>query len=244
MTTTSTSTTIASTTTTSTVTSTTISTTTFTTTTSTTTTTTINTASLFNTNNTGSQLNNILSNYAGDLSACLKNCSNQGICTLNSLQEYICECNHYRTGKSCQSDSRPCSGNPCLNNGTCVNTNNQTSFQFDCSSLFYGTYCENKIDLCMNSTICFNNQGYCKVNGSQPVCNCILGYSGVNCEIISSSLAVRKSIINAASIIAIIVITCYIFTIIGFDFTKYFLMKNKKQVQKKNQKINKIHYHP
>ena len=126
----------------------------------------------------------------------------------------------------------------------CIDTNNQTSFQCDCPSLFYGIYCENRIDLCLNSKICFNNQGYCKVNGSQPVCNCIMGYSGVNCEKTSSSLAVRKSIINVATIIAIIVITGYIFTIIGFDFTKYYLMKEKKQVQKKNHEINKPYYHP
>jgi Tfp pilus assembly major pilin PilA len=114
------------------------------TTTTITTTTTINTASLFSTNRTGSQLNEVLTNYTGDLSACLANCSNQGICILNSLQQYICECNQYRTGKSCQSDTRPCSSNPCLNNGLCIDTNNQTlSFQCICSnsSLFYGTYC-------------------------------------------------------------------------------------------------------
>jgi hypothetical protein len=71
-----------------------------------------------------------------------------------------------------------------------------------------------------------------------------MGYSGVNCEIISSSLAVRKSIINAATIIAIIVITCYILTIIGFDFTKYCLMKNKKQPIKNKQQIQALIYHP
>ena len=205
-----------------------------------------NATSLFNTDSTGSQLNQVLSNYTGDLSACLANCSNQGICTLNSVQQFVCECNQYKTGRSCQSDSKPCSSNPCLNNGLCIDTNNQTSFQCFChnSSLFYGIYCENKIDLCLNSTICFNKQGYCKVNGSQPVCSCIIGYSGVNCEIISSSLAVRKSIINVATIIAIIVITCYIFTIIGFDFTKYFLMKEKKQPIKNKQQIQTLIYHP
>jgi hypothetical protein len=214
------------------------------TTTTITTTTTINTASLFSTNRTGSQLNEVLTNYTGDLSACLANCSNQGICTQNSLQQYICECSQYRTGKSCQSDTRPCSSNPCLNNGLCIDTNNQTSFQCICPSLFYGTYCENKRDLCLNSSICFNNQGYCKMNGSQPMCKCIMGYSGVNCEILSSSLAVRKSIINAATIIAIIVITCYILTIIGFDFTKYFLLKEKKKPIKNQKQIQTLIYHP
>jgi hypothetical protein len=201
----------------------------------------INAYSLFTMNNTGSQLNNILSNYTGDLSACLANCSNQGICILNSLQQYICECSQYKTGKSCQSDTRPCSSNPCLNNGLCIDTNNQTlSFQCICPSLFYGIYCENKMDLCLNSSICFNNQGYCKMNGSQPVCKCIMGYSGVNCEIISSSLAVRKIIINVSAIIAFVVIAFFIFTILVFDYTKYFLMM--KPIKKK-QEIKKFQYH-
>jgi len=194
---------------------------------------TINASSLFNTNSTGGQLNQVLSNYTGYLSACLANCSNQGICTLNSLQEYICQCNQNRTGSACQSDTRPCSSNPCLNNGLCIDTNNQTSFQCNCPSLFYGIYCENKIDLCQNSSICFNNQGYCKLNGSQPVCICIMGYSGVNCEILSTFLVVRKFVLTTASIIAIIVITCYIFTIIGFDLTKYFLIKQPVKRPKK-----------
>jgi hypothetical protein len=204
--------------------------------TTTTKTTTINALTLFKTNSTGSQLNNIMANYTGDLSACLANCSNQGICILNSLQQYICECNQYRTGKSCQSDTRPCSSNPCLNNGLCIDTNNQTlSFQCICSnsSLFYGTYCENKMDLCLNSAICFQNQGYCKMNGSQPVCKCIMGYSGVNCEILSTFLVVRKVVLTTASIVAIAVISCFMITIIGFDFTKYFLIKQTIKIHKK-----------
>jgi hypothetical protein len=205
-----------------------------------------NATSLFNTDSTGSQLNQVLSNYTGDLSACLANCSNQGICTLNSVQQFVCECNQYKTGRSCQSDSKPCSSNPCLNNGLCVDINNQTSsFQCICPSLFYGIYCENKIDLCLNSTICYNNQGYCKMNGSQPVCNCIVGYSGVNCEIISSSLAAKKIIINVSALIAFVVIAFFIFTIFVFDYTKYFLMakpiKKKLKTKKPKSHFKKEH---
>jgi hypothetical protein len=74
--------------------------------------------SLFSTNNAGDELNYVLSTYTGGLSECLVNCSNQGICVLNSLEQYVCQCNQFRLGASCQTDSRPCSSNPCLNNNT------------------------------------------------------------------------------------------------------------------------------
>jgi hypothetical protein len=207
-------------------------------TTSTTTSRKSNASSIFNPNNAGNQLNNILANYTGDLSACLSNCSNQGICKLNSLQQYICECNQYKTGAACQSDSRPCSNNPCLNNATCLNVMNQTKFQCECSNpnLYFGIYCENKFDLCQNSSVCFNNQGYCIVNGTQPMCKCLMGYSGVNCEILSTALAAKKVITKTTTIFAIIVMVCFVMIVIFFDYTKFFLMKNEKK--NKNNKKN------
>jgi hypothetical protein len=204
----------------------------------------INPSQLFNQNNTGTELNIILSSYIGDLSSCLVNCSNQGICVLNSLDKYICQCNEYSTGQACQSDSRPCSSNPCLNNGTCSNIyDNQTSassFQCICQdNLYGGTYCENKVDLCLNKTdVCFNDQqGYCIINGSQPMCKCKNGYSGDKCEIISTSLIVKKVIISVSTIIAIVVIISFIILVLFFDFTKYFLMKKKQKEVKKKSKI-------
>jgi len=202
---------------------------------------------LFNSNSSGGQLNNVLQTYTGDMSSCLANCSNQGICTLNSAQKYVCQCNQYRTGSSCQIDSRPCSSNPCLNNGTCVNTNNETSFECIClNNVYYGIYCENKIDLCKNSTICFNNQGNCIMNETEIMCKCKKDYSGINCEIMSTALVVRNTIINVASLIAIIFIACLILLVLFFDYTKYFVMS--KQVNK-NESINQVemktfYYHP
>jgi hypothetical protein len=204
----------------------------------------INPSLLFTSNNAGSQLNGVLSSFTGDLSGCLGNCSNQGLCVLNSLQQFICHCNEYKTGKACQNDLRSCSSNPCLNNGTCSNimNNNETSFQCFCqSNLYYGAYCENKIDLCLNNTdICSKNQGYCIVNDTKPECKCLMGYSGTKCEILSTSLVVRKAIINASSIIAIIVFAFLVILIIAFDYTKFFLMK---QPAKKITKVNRLKYH-
>ncbi len=205
---------------------------------------------LFTPNSTGSQLNNVLSSYTGDISGCLANCSNQGSCILNSLQQYTCQCNQYKTGKSCQTDLRPCSSNPCLNNGTCSNimNNNETAFHCTCqSNLYYGTCCENKVDLCQNNTdICIKGQGYCVVNGSQPSCKCLKDYSGIKCEIQSSSIIVTKAIVNATSIIAIVVLVSFVILILCFDFTKYFLMaKNKQSKQTPTKKIaRRFHYTP
>ena len=193
--------------------------------------------SLFTSNSTGSQLNGVLSGYTGDLSACLGNCSNQGSCVLNSLQQYVCQCDQYKTGKACQSDSRPCSSNPCLNNGTCSNiiNNNETSFQCICqSNLYYGTFCENKVDLCLNKTdVCIKGQCYCIVNGTQPMCKCLMDYSGKICEIQSTTLAVTKAIVNVSSILAIIVLVSYAILIFCFDFTKYFVIKNDKSSKRR-----------
>ena len=77
------------------------------------------------------------------------NCSNQGVYKLDSLaQKYFCECAINFMGKSCQTDLRLCMRwNTCLNNATCLNLNS-TSFECPSNGLYYGKYCENRIDLC------------------------------------------------------------------------------------------------
>jgi hypothetical protein len=121
---------------------------------------------------------------------------------------------------------------------------NQSEFQCQCSNpnLYYGIYCEKKFDLCKNSSVCANtNQGYCIVNGTQPMCKCLMGYSGVNCEMLSTELVAKKVITKTTTIIAIVVMGCYVLVVIFFDYTKYFLMKNKKNNKnnKKNANIKK-----
>ena len=167
------------------------------------------------------------------------------MCVVNSQQQYVCQCNQYRTGVSCQSDTRPCSSGPCLNNGTCSNINNDTSFQCTCQNeLFYGIHCENLINLCLNSTICTQNQGHCQINGTQPMCKCFKDYSGTNCEIISASLVITKSIISASTIIAIAVLTCFALMVFLFDYTKFCLVKNKKQIKMLQPEIKRFNYIP
>ena len=88
-----------------------------------------------------------------DLSSCLANCSNRGVCKLDLLKHvYYCECDDFFTGNLCQSDIRPCTrSNKCLNNGTCLNINlTLTSCQCPENGLYYGQYCENRRNLCEN----------------------------------------------------------------------------------------------
>jgi hypothetical protein len=208
---------------------------------------TLNPSNLFSLGNHGIELNEILANYTGDLSACLANCSNHGFCKFDSvMNKYMCQCDQYRMGRACQTDSRPCSSNPCLNNGTCSNMNNDTSFECTCqdSNLFYGIYCENNLDLCQinNTNVCVSlSQGYCIMNGSQPMCKCLMGYSGVNCEVISTFVIIRKYIVDSSTIITIIVLIGFILTVLFFDYTKYFVM-NKPL--KKKPRIKRFKYNP
>ena len=164
----------------------------------------------------------------------MTNCSNQGICILDSQQRFICECNQFRTGVHCQSNTRPCLSSPCLNRGICTNIANDTLYECKCENpLYYGTRCENKVDLCLNSTLCIINQGYCQMNETQSFCKCFKDYSGTSCEIMSTSLVKRKAFISVTTIIAIAVMACYVFMILCFDFTKYCVKKNENETKDK-----------
>jgi uncharacterized membrane protein YukC len=84
------------------------------------------------------------------------------------------------------------------------------------------------------------------MNDTQIMCKCKKDYSGTNCEIMSTALVVRNTIVNVASLIAIIFIACLILLVLFFDYTKYFVMS--KQVNK-NESINQVemktfYYHP
>ncbi len=199
-------------------------------------------------NISSAQLNEILENAVGSITGCLLSCSNQGSCSYDPVTNKIgCVCNQYFTGSSCQYDSRPCSSNPCLNSGNCTNhlSSNSTLFTCECDSFHTGIYCENQIDLCLNST-CVPNQGYCKVTGSTTsTCVCLYGYEGVNCDKKSESLQTQKTIVSIASILAFIILGSFCCLIFFMDYLKYFVMKSSlSQTYKlKKQKSKKFVYH-
>ena len=162
------------------------------------------------------------------MTPCLTNCSNNGICLLNStLDKYSCNCSNNFNGESCQFDLRPCSKYPCLNNGTCINKNvNTNEFECKCLTNYYGIYCENKKDLCLNET-CSNN-GYCFVNDSNlPFCNCFNGYDGHKCDLEGSSVKVLKNVRIISILICAFIFVFVIFLIISNDIWNYCMIKKQ-----------------
>lgn len=181
-----------------------------------------------------------------DISACLTNCSNNGLCTLDSNQNFVCSCFEFYSGKSCEKDLRPCSSYPCLKNGTCINIINGSSYEFECKCKYpyYSKYCELKINICQNITC--SNQGVCYLNDTQPLCRCFNGYYGINCEEISQELARIKLISNISGYLAITCIVVFLSFFVIMDISKFFAFLfdkdrlNKRKVIKKKNKIKPL----
>jgi hypothetical protein len=76
------------------------------------------------------------------------------------------------------------------------------------------------------------------------MCKCFKGYSGTNCETISASLVITQSIISASTIIAIAVLTSFALMVFLFDYTKFCLVKNKKQIKMLQPEIKRFNYIP
>jgi hypothetical protein len=168
------------------------------------------------------QLLNILQSNS-DISSCLSNCSNQGICKLSNNQTYICECNANFMGKSCQTDQRPCSqSNKCLNNGTCTNSQDLTSFTCKCQegSPFYGQYCENMRNLCGNVTC--SSHGHCIQNLNETKCKCFNGFKGDKCEIEGNTVKILQGIQWLSIAICIFSIVLFWLLVITSDVLDYF----------------------
>jgi hypothetical protein len=159
-----------------------------------------------------------------DISACLANCSNQGFCQLNTQTlKYICECNENFMGKSCQTDVRPCSqSNKCLNNGTCINSQDLISSSCQCPEgiPFYGQYCENLRDLCENMTC--SSHGYCIQNLSETKCKCFNGYEGDVCDKELNKVKKVKYTQWTTTIICVVCIIIFWLVIITSDILDYF----------------------
>jgi hypothetical protein len=144
------------------------------------------------------------------------------------------------SGYACQTDTRPCSSNPCLNNATCVDFSNSMNYKMSaiidtnsssfyclCDEYYEGSYCESKIDLCRNET-CSNN-GICYESNNLPKCKCFNMYYGDKCESQSNELKTIKAIISYTTIIAIVIIILFYSCFAMMDLTK-FCCKNKRIV--------------
>jgi hypothetical protein len=176
----------------------------------------------------------LFANYTGDLSGCLANCSNNGYCSVNTASKVVCTCLNGYSGSSCQTNLRPCSKGPCLNNGTCLEDYDQTSgdFSYNCSCAltYYGVYCQNQIDICANKS-CSGN-GRCVVNGSLAQCQCFQMYSGDACEIESPAMKTIKGIISTSAVIAILsIVLSYCLLVLSDLHTHFFITKEKAKAR-------------
>ena len=182
-------------------------------------------------------MNSLLSLKDQDISACLTNCSNNGVCKLDvSMQKILCSCNQYFIGSKCNIDTRPCSYGPCLNNATCVNTNStKAGYVCECGEFYEGYNCETQIDLCQNET-CSSN-GKCSVVENKPKCQCFQYYSGDRCQIQDQTLTTIKAAISTTSILAIILIISFYLLLFFSDILNLFIGKRKNK-RKYSIKVN------
>lgn len=146
---------------------------------------------------------------------CISNCSNHGNCTFLNIKKYICKCEKFYSGQSCQVDLRPCSSKPCMNNGTCIQNLTSEIFSCNCGEFYEGVNCEIKKNVCQNET-CSKN-GNCKDFDNQPKCSCFSLFLGDKCEIESNEKKIVKSVVTTASLIAIIVLTLFCLSCICCD---------------------------
>lgn len=166
----------------------------------------------------------MLQNPAYDISSCLANCSNHGVCKLANSGGYKCYCNENFNGSSCQFDLRGCSHDYCLNNSTCTQLNNSNKYDCLCQYGYSGKHCEKKIDLC-HIVSCFN--GYCVDKKSKTSCICLKYFSGEKCQLQNYEIVIIKTVTSTMSIIATIILICiYLIAIIN-DFSNLFIQKLK-----------------
>ena len=161
------------------------------------------------------QCNNSIGNYTcmcdGNYSG--KNCSDCEITCNNGgsvSTDCSCECaNTGYEGERCENDVNECLANPCMNNGSCQNSNgnyscicdgnytgrnctncditcgNGGNITSDCScecanTGFEGGRCENDVNECIANP-CMNN-GNCQNYAGNYSCSCLTGFEGVNCQ--------------------------------------------------------------
>ena len=187
-------------------------------------------------------LNDLMAYLDQDVTPCLTNCSSNGVCMLDvSLQVLICSCDEFFTGPKCNIDTRPCSNSPCLNNGTCTNTNLTTAgYTCECNEFYTGSNCETQIDLCQNET-CSSN-GKCSVVDNKPNCTCFQYYSGDHCQTQSQTLLTIKNVIGITSVIAIIMIIAFYLIIAFSDLLNCLFCKKKRN--KENYQVHRRVFKP
>ena len=148
------------------------------------------------------------------------------MCSLDSTtQKYMCQCFANYQGSSCQTDLRPCSIHPCLNNATCLEyfQNGTNSFKCNCQQNYYGVYCENEVNMCANRTC--SGHGFCTLNNNLPSCKCFIGYTGTECELENEYIKFVRGVQWTSIILCICFIGFTVLTVISNDIWTIFIIK-------------------
>lgn len=111
--------------------------------------------------------------------ACLNlSCQHESRCQRLPNGKAECLCDEYWHGDQCQHDVNECQSNrtnPCLNNGTCMNT--VGSYRCECLENYLGLHCERK-HVCLESSPCLNH-GVCRILDEEFSCDCLPSFTGL-----------------------------------------------------------------
>jgi hypothetical protein len=189
---------------------------------------------------------NLLANYTGDLYGCLSNCSGNGICSLTSSLKFECYCQDHYKGIACEENLHPCAQkNACMNGGKCTEfSDNGTPEKLfktcNCTKKYYGNNCENKIDICANTTC--SGHGKCYENETLPACECYKGYLGDKCDEKSEALVALQKKVTTFSYIAFVAMgLCYL-SFVLMDLLKIVMNNDVSRIPRKKVKGNPIRY--
>ena len=77
------------------------------------------------------------------------------------------------------------------------------------------------------------------MNGTQPECKCFIGFSGVNCELVSGQLKMIKAVSTGTAVVAILIMSTFAGIIVFLDISKLFGINAKLPTNPKNSNIKK-----
>ena len=70
---------------------------------------------------------------------------------------------------------------------------------------------------------CVPNQARCEINGTETICKCFSGYSGDNCEIISTKVKIVKSVKTGSIALTVCFGIFFIGLILINDISNFYL---------------------
>ncbi|XP_031786887.1 neurogenic locus protein delta [Nasonia vitripennis] len=126
-----------------------------------------------------------------DLNFCTnhKPCRNGGTCFNTGQGSYTCACAAGFTGTDCETPILDCQANPCLNQGTCMSTNETHAderhisrrYKCACPAGWRGRHCEVSSRSCKDSPCA--RGATCEDDSEKGYsCKCPAGYTGSDCE--------------------------------------------------------------